>query len=122
MIEHTSLPVSDYKKARKFYSAALAPVGYKLNMEYGTAAGFMEGGHTSFWIVGKKKVIPTHIAFRAKNKKAVHEFHAAALKAGGKDNGAPGPRPDYSPDYYAAFVLDADGNNVEAVWFDPKKK
>ena len=121
MIEHVSIHVSDYEKAKALYSAALKPLGYKLNMEYGTAAGFMEGGHTSFWIVEQKKVIPTHIAFRAKNKNAVHDFHTAALEAGAKDNGKPGPRPDYSPDYYAAFFLDEDGNNVEAVWYDPDK-
>ncbi len=121
MIEHTSIAVGDYKKAKKFYSAALAPVGYKLNMdmvEY-KAAGFMEGGHTSFWISERKNPQPMHIAFAAQGKEEVESFYKAALKAGGKGNGAPGYRKDYSPGYYAAFVYDLDGNNVEAVWFDP---
>ncbi len=117
MIEHTGIFVSNYQQAKKFYTAALKPLGYKLNMEYGEAAGFMEGGHTSFWIVKKARPQKSHIAFRAKNKKAVRDFHAAAIRAGAKDNGKPGLRKDYSPDYYAAFILDKDGNNIEAVCF-----
>ncbi len=129
MIAHTGLMVKNYKKAKAFYQKALAPLGYKQNMEYGEAAGFMEGGQTSFWIVAKKRLLPGHVAFEAKNKKAVDAFYRAAMKSGAKDNGKPGYRPDYWPGYYAAFVLDADGSNVEAVWFDyskvkkaPKKK
>ena len=121
MIAHVSLPVSDYKKAKKFYSQVLKPVGYKQNMEYGEAAGFMEGGNTSFWISKQKKMAPGHIAFEAKNKKAVDAFHTEALKAGAKDNGKPGYRTDYWPGYYAAFILDADGHNVEAVFYDYRK-
>jgi predicted lactoylglutathione lyase len=121
MIEHASIPVKDVAKAKAFYAAALAPLGYKLNMEFEDAAGFMESGHTSFWIGAAKKPQPTHIAFRAPGKEAVDEFHKAALAAGAEDNGAPGYR-DYSPGYYAAFVHDADGNNIEAVWFDPEKE
>ena len=121
MIEHVSIPVKDVSKAKKFYAAALAPLGYKLTQEYDDAAGFKEGGHTSFWIGKEKKPQATHIAFRARGKSVVAAFHKAALAAGGKDNGAPGYR-DYSPGYYAAFVHDADGNNIEAVWFDSAKK
>lgn len=118
MIAHTGLPVSHYKKAKAFYKKALAPLGYKQNMEYGEAAGFMEGGHTSFWIGKKKRVVPGHVAFEAKSKKAVDAFYKKALAAGGKDNGKPGYRKEYWPGYYAAFVYDADGHNVEAVYYD----
>ena len=124
MIEHMSIPVKNYKKSKAFYTKALKPLGYKLNMEYGTAGGYKEGGHTSFWIMEQEHRHTTHVAFRAKNKKAVQAFYDAALKSGGKDNGAPGYR-DYSPDYYAAFVHDLDGHNIEAVCFvmpDKKKK
>jgi catechol 2,3-dioxygenase-like lactoylglutathione lyase family enzyme len=118
MIEHVSLPVTDLDEAKEFYQVTLAPLGYKLNMDFSPeAAGFVEGGHTSFWIAHKETVVPTHIAFRAKDKDEVHAFYDAALKAGAIDNGAPGPRPDYGPDYYAAFIIDPDGNNIEAVCY-----
>ena len=122
MIAHASIPVSNYKNAKEFYNKALAPLGYTNNMEYGEAAGFMEGGHTSFWIGKKDTVVPGHIAFEAKSKEEVDNFYKAALEAGGKDNGAPGYRTDYWPGYYAAFVYDADGHNVEAVWYDYSKE
>ena len=117
MIEHTGLQVTDIEKAKFFYTEALAPLGYKLNMDFGDAAGFKEGGHTSFWVMKATKPAKMHVAFRAKDRKSVQAFHKAALKAGGKDNGKPGLRKDYSPDYYAAFILDTDGNNIEAVCF-----
>ncbi|MDE2212970.1 MAG: VOC family protein [Patescibacteria group bacterium] len=123
MMDHFSLHVKDYARSKEFYTKALKPLGYTLSVEYGTAGGFKEGGHTSFWIVKKERVEPTHLAFRGKNAKAVKDFHSAALAAGGTDNGAPGPRPDYSPDYYAAFVFDPDGHNIEAMCFEePTKK
>lgn len=122
MIEHTGVKVSDYGKAKEFYAKALAPLGYKNNMEFpGEAAGFMEGGHTSFWIGVDEKPQGMHIAFAAKAKDEVDAFYEAAIAAGGEDNGKPGYR-DYSPGYYAAFVHDPDGNNIEAVWFDPSKE
>ncbi|MBU6321574.1 MAG: VOC family protein [Patescibacteria group bacterium] len=120
MIEHVGIPVRDYKKAKAFYTAALKPVGYKLQRDYPEwqTSGFLEGGHTSFWIsVPAKNFAPAHIAFLAKSKAAVAKFHQAAIAAGGKDNGAPGFRLDYGPDYYAAFVLDPWGNNIEACYF-----
>jgi catechol 2,3-dioxygenase-like lactoylglutathione lyase family enzyme len=117
MIAHTTLPVSDYQRAKTFYSAALAPLGYSSNMEYGEAAGFNDGKNTDFWISKEKSVVPTHVAFEANSRKKVEAFHQAALAAGGSDNGGPGYR-DYWPGYYAAFVLDPDGNNIEAVWYD----
>ncbi len=122
MIAHTTLPVSDYPKAKEFYTKVLAPAGYKQTMEYGEAAGFEEGGHTSFWIAQNEHVVPGHIAFEVKNKEAVEEFYQAALVAGAKDNGVPGYRREYWPGYYAAFVYDADGHNVEVVFYDYDEK
>ena len=117
MLEHISVPVTNYEKAKNFYSGALKPLGYKLTQDYSPeAAGFKEGGHTSFWITKKKgKIMSIHVAFLAKNRKQVNDFHKAALKAGGKDNGKPGRREGYG---YAAFVHDPDGNNIEAVVFE----
>jgi catechol 2,3-dioxygenase-like lactoylglutathione lyase family enzyme len=120
MIAHTSLSVSDFRKAKAFYSKALAPLGYSSNMEYGEAAGFNDGNNTDFWISEEPSVVPTHVAFQARNADEVAAFHQAAMAAGGKNNGDPGYR-DYWPGYFAAFVLDPDGNNIEAVWYDYSK-
>ena len=123
MIEHVSVPVSNYKKAKVFYDKAMKPLGYRLYRDYPkyNAGGYLEGGSTSLWIVQRKgKIMPMHIAFRGKSKKAVQLFHKEALKSGGKDNGTPGFRVDYGPDYYAAFVYDFDGNNIEACYFGAK--
>jgi len=124
MIAHTGISVKNYKKGKEFYSKALKPLGYKLHMDYAKykAAGFMAGGQTDFWISEAKKSAPMHVAFRAKNKKEVDTFYKVGLANGGKDNGAPGYRTDYSPGYYAAFLYDAAGNNIEAVFYDPKPK
>jgi catechol 2,3-dioxygenase-like lactoylglutathione lyase family enzyme len=121
MIAHTSLPVSDYRKSKSFYLRALAPLGYSSNMEYGEAAGFNDGKNTDFWISKEKAVARIHLAFEARNSQQVEAFHKEAIAAGGRDNGAPGYR-DYWPGYYAAFVLDPDGNNIEAVWYDYSKE
>lgn len=121
MIAHTSVPVSDYSAAKSFYREVLSTLGYKNNMEYGHSAGFNDGKNTDFWISEEETVVPTHLAFRARGRKQVEAFHKAALAAGAKDNGGPGYR-DYSPGYFAAFALDLDGHNIEAVWFDPKKE
>ena len=120
MIAHTTLLVSHYAKSKKFYTSVLATLGYRQNMEYGESAGFNDGKNTDFWISAEKKVVPTHLAFEARNRKQVEAFHKAALAAGAKDNGPPGYR-DYSPGYFAAFAIDPDGNNIEAVWYDPAK-
>jgi catechol 2,3-dioxygenase-like lactoylglutathione lyase family enzyme len=120
MIAHTSLAVSDYAKSRSFYLKVLEPLGYHNNMEHGEAAGFNDGKNTDFWIHKESTIVPTHVAFEAKNRQQVEAFHAAALAAGARDNGAPGYR-DYWPGYYAAFVHDPDGNNIEAVWYDYSK-
>jgi len=90
-------------------------------MEQGKAAGFNDGKNTDFWISAEKAVVPTHLAFQASNRKQVEAFHRAAVTAGAKDNGSPGYR-DYSPGYLAAFVIDPDGNNIEAVWYDPARE
>lgn len=118
MIAHVSLPVREYPRAKEFYAKTLQPLGYGLNMEYGEAAGFAEGGNTSFWIAKKEVVEPMHIAFQAQNKQAVDDFYLIALKSGATDNGAPGYRTEYWPGYYAAFVHDPDGHNIEAVFYD----
>ena len=123
MIEHVSVPVGNYSKAKKFYSRAMKSLGYRLYRDYPKwkAGGYLEGGSTSLWIVEKKgKITPIHVAFNGKSKKAVQQFHAEALKAGGKDNGAPGFRLEYGSDYYAAFILDPYGNNIEACYFGEK--
>jgi predicted lactoylglutathione lyase len=120
MIEHVSVPAKNIAKAKKLYENALKPLGYKLAQAYDDAAGFKADGHTSFWLVKHAKLTPIHVALRAKSRKAVGDFYRIAREHGAKDNGKPGYR-DYSPGYYAAFVHDADGNNIEAVWFDPKK-
>lgn len=122
MIAHTTLPVSEYQKAKDFYAKALAPLGYSLTspMDDYKTAGFKDtrSNNTDFWIGEKEQVVVGHVAFEAKNKTEVEAFHKAALEAGGTDNGAPGYRKEYWPGYYAAFIYDADGNNIEAVWYD----
>jgi catechol 2,3-dioxygenase-like lactoylglutathione lyase family enzyme len=119
MIEHISLRCSDPRASRDFYEQALAPLGYKVDKEYGDAFGFIQGGRHDFWVTEGKVGTPNHLAFHADDETAVDEFHRAAIAAGGKDNGAPGPRPEYG---YAAFVLDPDGHNVEAVIWDEEMK
>ena len=118
MIAHTSVAVRDFQAAKRFYEKALAPLGYEVKMDFGEAAGFNDGKNTDFWIGTKTDVQPTHVAFEAKNRQEVEAFYRAALAAGGKDNGGPGYRVEYWPGYYAAFVHDLDGNNIEAVWYD----
>ena len=123
MIDHTGFNVTNLELSRAFYLKALAPLGYGIALEFEGAAGFGAreaagddpGG--DFWIsAGEPQTPRTHVAFRAANKEQVAGFYRAALEAGGKDNGPPGPRPHYHEGYYAAFVLDPDGYNVEAVF------
>lgn len=121
MIAHTTLPVSNYAKSKAFYTEVLSPLGYRPKMEHGTSAGFNDGKNTDFWIARNNTIVPTHLAFEAKSREQVIGFHQAALTAGAKDNGRPGYR-DYSPGYYAAFIHDPDGHNIEAVWYDPSKE
>jgi catechol 2,3-dioxygenase-like lactoylglutathione lyase family enzyme len=126
MLDHIGFPVSDYARAKAFYEKALAPLGYGLVMEVSQtandhpAAGFGANGKPDFWIGGEGSLNkPIHIAITAKDRAAVNAFYRAALAAGGKDNGAPGLRPQYHPNYYGAFVLDPDGHNIEAVCHSP---
>jgi catechol 2,3-dioxygenase-like lactoylglutathione lyase family enzyme len=126
MIDHTGLAVSDFAKCKAFYARALAPLGYKVMMEFAAeqaggqpAAGF---GDTKpdFWLAGGGPTSPhIHIAFAVKSRALVDAFYRAALAAGGRDNGPPGIRAHYHPNYYGAFVLDPDGHNVEAVCHAP---
>ncbi|HEY1855025.1 MAG TPA: VOC family protein [Solirubrobacterales bacterium] len=126
MLDHVGIEVGDFDRSRAFYEAALAPLGIAVVMEpMPEAAGF--GGEVGgvfkpyFWVMarGRPPVAGAHLAFAAADREQVDAFHAAALAAGGTDNGAPGPRPLYHPGYYGAFVLDPDGNNVEAVCHRP---
>ena len=116
MIDHVVLNVRDLARSRAFYAAALAPLGYRVVLEHPAGAGFGAGPRADFWIGRRDPAATgTHVAFHCGTRTLVEAIHAAALRAGGRDNGAPGPRPDYHPDYYGAFVLDPDGNNIEAV-------
>src|SRR5512147_970866 len=116
MIDHTGVTVSDFARSEAFYRAALAPLGYGVLMEWASVAGFGVAPKPDFWIgLGTPNVPPVHVAFHAETRLQVDAFHKAALAAGGRDNGAPGLRPHYHPSYYAAFVLDPDGHNLEAV-------
>jgi catechol 2,3-dioxygenase-like lactoylglutathione lyase family enzyme len=121
MIDHTGFGVSDYAASKAFYERALAPLGISLIMEVmDAAAGFGSGGKPIFWLEERRTpVTEVHVAFLAKDRATVDAFHAAGLEAGGKDNGAPGVRATYHPNYYGAYVLDPDGNNVEAVCHTP---
>jgi catechol 2,3-dioxygenase-like lactoylglutathione lyase family enzyme len=116
MIDHLSLYVSDYPRSRAFYEAALAPLGFGVVTELDGACGFGPPGEDDLWLGSGAAGGPVHIAFAARDEAAVDAFHAAALAAGGRDNGAPGVRPQYHPGYYGAYVIDPDGNNVEAVF------
>jgi catechol 2,3-dioxygenase-like lactoylglutathione lyase family enzyme len=121
MIDHVTANVSDFDAAKQFYTQALAPLGYSVQAEFEGAAGFGTGeGIPDFWISSSSDRGATHIAFNAPDRAAVDRFHEAATAAGGKDNGPPGLRPHYHETYYAAFVHDADGNNIEAVSHRPE--
>jgi len=131
MLDHVNIRVADYDRSKQFYEAALAPLGYTLAMEADSGAGFRKGLIPSFWIKqgeptsSAAQADPTgragcggpsvHVAFSADDRRMVDAFYRAALAAGGRDNGAPGLRPGYHPNYYGAFVLDPDGYNIEAV-------
>jgi catechol 2,3-dioxygenase-like lactoylglutathione lyase family enzyme len=123
MIDHIGVTVSDFSRSKQFYRAALAAVNFELLLEFPAAvtghtdvAGFGEAPKAEFWIAwGTPNVPPVHVAFRVASVALVDAFYRAALKAGARDNGAPGLRPQYHPNYYGAFVLDPDGHNIEAV-------
>jgi catechol 2,3-dioxygenase-like lactoylglutathione lyase family enzyme len=122
IIDHVGLQVSDYGRALRFYEQALAPLGITLVMQVKgeetgyEGAGFGRNGKPSFWLEQGGRTAPhMHVAFVADNRAAVEAFYDAALAAGGADNGPPGLRPHYHPNYYGAFVLGPDGHNIEAV-------
>ncbi len=119
-IDHVTATVSDFEAAKKFYEAALKPLGYSLQADFGSAAGFgPPGGMPDFWIGSNPERGASHVAFSASGRQAVDAFYEAAMAAGGKDNGAPGIREHYHENYYGAFVHDPDGNNIEAVCQTP---
>ena len=120
MLDHIGLAVSDIAKSKQFFQAALAPLGYTVVMDFGEAIGLGEAGKPDFWIAKGKGTAPAHIAFVAPNRATVAAFYKAAMAAGGRDNGAPGLRTQYHPNYYGAFVHDPDGNNIEAVCHQPE--
>jgi catechol 2,3-dioxygenase-like lactoylglutathione lyase family enzyme len=116
MIDHVILNVKDFKKSRKFYKAALAPIGYKIIWDIQQYVGFGDRKIAAFWIASRTpRHTKVHVAFNCRSRVVVDRFYDAAIKAGGRDNGAPGVRKHYHPSYYGAFVLDPDGNNIEAV-------
>ena len=122
MIDHISFAVSDYKRSRAFYDAALAPLGFTAANEFGTHTGYGTVGKPFFWIDGggdqAEQVGQTrgfHLALTAPDRASIDAFYRAAIAAGGRDNGPPGPRPHYHANYYAAFVIDPDGYRIEAV-------
>jgi catechol 2,3-dioxygenase-like lactoylglutathione lyase family enzyme len=121
MLDHVGFEVTDFTRSKAFYERALEPLGIRLLMEFEGGGAFGKetehGPRPFFWIGerGRPPVSGAHVAFGVRSTDEVDAFHAAALAGGGTDNGAPGPRPIYHPGYYGAFVLDPDGNNVEAV-------
>jgi catechol 2,3-dioxygenase-like lactoylglutathione lyase family enzyme len=117
-LDHIGLDVSDYDASKAFFEQALAPLGIRCIMEPVPKVGGFGAEFPFFWI-GQRDRGPdsgTHVAFRTEDRETVDAFHAAAVAAGGRDNGAPGVREIYHPNYYGAFVLDPDGNNIEAVF------
>ena len=121
LFDHVGLKVRDYPASVRFYTAALRPLGFSLQYEdaASSSAGFGPAGQPQLWLSAGEPRPGVHIAFTAGDHAAVGAFHEAALAAGGTDHGAPGLRPEYHPAYYAAFVIDPDGNNVEAVCHAP---
>lgn len=113
MIDHLTLHVSDLDKSATWYAAALAPLGYSVLMRFPGTVGLGAEGKPDLWLA-QGPLTPFHLAFAAPSNKVVAAFYDAAIAAGGKDNGGPGPRP-YHPNYYGAFVFDPDGYNVEVV-------
>ena len=119
-IDHTAMNVKDIDRSRAFYSDALKPLGYSLIFEVGDFLGFGDGQMPNLGVVRRDPTGGGHVAFAAPDRATVDAFHKAALAAGGTDNGEPGVREHYHPTYYAAFVKDPDGNNIEAVTHRPE--
>jgi catechol 2,3-dioxygenase-like lactoylglutathione lyase family enzyme len=128
MIDHVSIAVRELARSRAFYDAALAPLGYRRMFDVEDASGYgpsdphpLKEQALPFWIThnGDGPALNGHVCFNAPFRGAVDAFHAAALTAGGRDNGKPGLRPEYHPNYYAAFIIDPDGYRIEAVRHQP---
>lgn len=121
MYDHIRLKATNFEKTRQFFIAALEPLGIRAEYDdvKNKTTGFGAKHAIGLWLIEGAPTQAVHIAFKSANRAAVNAFHAAALKAGGIDNGAPGLRKAYSPTYYAAFVFDPDGNNIEAVCHEP---
>jgi len=120
MLHHVSVGVTNFDRAAKFYDAVLATLGYKRVADFSPHAIGYGTDRPEFWVGAPHDQKPmsvgngTHLGFIARTKAQVHKFHEVALKVGGSNNGEPGPRPDYGPDYYGAFIYDLDGNKIEA--------
>ena len=129
MLDHVSLGVTDLDRSRRFYDAVLRPLGIVCTVDFGNGCGSDYGAMAGqpgveFTVTIEPEVAPspgTHLCFRAPDRAAVQAFHAAALAAGGRDDGAPRLRPLYHPDYFAAFVIDPDGHRIEAVCHAPQR-
>jgi catechol 2,3-dioxygenase-like lactoylglutathione lyase family enzyme len=122
MLDHVGFSVSDYERSKAFYEQALAPLGLRLLMEPAPGIGGFGDGQKPFFWIGSRGPAPQteiHVAFATDSRETVDAFHAAALEAGGTDNGGPGVREMYHPNYYGAYVRDPDGNNIEAVCHQP---
>jgi catechol 2,3-dioxygenase-like lactoylglutathione lyase family enzyme len=120
VIDHVTLGVHHLDESRYFYERALAPLGLKIVVDGPELVGFArEGARPEFWLAAREPTRRVHVAFTAADRATVDAFHAAALHAGGVDNGRPGLRPQYHENYYGAFAFDADGNNIEAVCHEP---
>jgi catechol 2,3-dioxygenase-like lactoylglutathione lyase family enzyme len=120
VIDHVGIDVSNIESATAFYEQALAPLGYTKLREFPGAAGFGDQGKPDFWVAQRGNPGTSHVAILSPDRASVDAFHEAALAAGGQDNGAPGLRPQYHETYYGAYVLDPEGNNVEAVCHSPE--
>lgn len=122
MLDHLGFGVSDVETSKRFFVAALAPLGVSIVMEIEQGVGLGKNGKPSLWLAPADGPIGRmHVAFTAERRADVDAFHRAALAAGGKDNGAPGLRPNYNATYYAAFVIDPDGHNIEAVCHEAER-
>jgi catechol 2,3-dioxygenase-like lactoylglutathione lyase family enzyme len=120
MIDHTAVNVTDLEASKQFYTGALKPLGYSLVFELGDFLGYADGEMPNFGVVRRDPAGGGHVAFRCDDRATVQSFFEAATRAGGRDNGPPGVREHYHESYYAAFVHDLDGNNIEAVCHKPE--
>ena len=123
MLDHVSLPVSDLERSKRFYEEALSALGYRLIMEHHiSGVGFGQSAKPDFWIRQGAPGAAVHVAFASEDRATVDAFYEGAIGAGGHDNGQTGLRPEYHSAYYGAYVLDPDGNNIEAVCHRPEKE